>query len=101
MKMGLVIAGSITTAAGGLMIFTGYQQEQEDASNAPDTQQVDDMNMNSIWYIYGGIHLAVGIPLLAVGLLSEKDVYVRDEASLQVDPQLAPGFAGGRLRWAF
>lgn len=98
--MGMTIAGIAATTVGALFVMEGMDQHER-AQRVAANGFSNDRDFSPIFYVMGGLHLAVGIPLLAVGLIDRKDVYVRDEVALAIAPQVGRGFAGGALRVAF
>ena len=85
LRMGPIIGGAATTLFGGLLIGTGLdQRSQNNGNSVPGTPG----SGGEFLLIPGVIALAVGLPLLSYGLLSRREVYVRDSA-----PQLKVGFS--------
>lgn len=81
------------------MLFTGLQQRAELRANK--TPQAPGSG-GEFFLIAGGASLCVGVPLLLYGLLSPRDVYVRDTvATLSLGVSPTPGGAFGRMAFAF
>lgn len=97
-RVGLTIAGAAASTVGILLIFEGMAIHDQSSRVQSGVTNVD---YSPMFYVLGGLNLAVGIPLLAVGLLDRKDVYVRDQAALRFAPQVRPGYAGGAMSVAF
>jgi|SRR4051812_43939589 hypothetical protein len=74
-RYGPLIGGGITTGIGGLMLVSGIDQRNHRSSHG------EPGSGGEFLIIPGIVSLAVGVPLLAYGLLSRKDVYVRDSGS--------------------
>lgn len=98
-RYGLIIGGGATVGVGGLMLITGLQQRAELQANK--TQQAPGSG-GEFFMLVGGATMCVGVPLLLYGLLSPRDVYVRDTvATLSLGVARTPGGAVGRLAFAF
>jgi len=98
-RYGLIIAGGATLGMGGLMLITGLQQRA--ALQANKTPQAPGSG-GEFFMIAGAATMCVGVPLLAYGLLSPRDVYVRDTvATLSLGISRTPGGAVGRMAFAF
>lgn len=99
-RWGLIIGGSSCLAVGALSLITGFQQRAENNRNTGATP--DPGSGGEFFLISGAIATAAGIPLLAYGLLSPRDVYVRDRPqtiSLGINPN--PRSWGASLNIAF
>jgi hypothetical protein len=100
-RYGAIIGGAVTTGLGSLMLITGLEQRRElnaDTSNTPH----DPGSGGEFFIISGGVALAVGLPLLAYGLLSPRDVYVRDvPSSVHLSFVVEPRRVGAGLTFAF
>lgn len=94
LRTGLVIAGAITSVAGVGLTLSAHQIKQ--ASRNPGTP-----SYYEFFYVYGAIHLAVGLPMLLYGLLDRKTVFVSEQSAWQLVPEVGPGHAAGRLRLTF
>lgn len=98
-RYGLIIGGAVTLGVGGLMLYTGL--EQRAALRKNPTPQAPGSG-GEFFMIAGAATLCVGVPLLTYGLLSPRDVYVRDTvASLSLGVAPTPGGALGRVAFAF
>jgi len=87
-RWGAIIGGGAVSLAGGLIVVEGYSQHlaNRDNPNAmPGSGGEELMGL-------GVAHLLVGVPLLLYGLLSPREVYVRDSAGWSVSS--APGRVG-------
>ena len=79
LRMGPIIGGAASTLFGGLLIGTGLDQRarsQNNSNGVPGTPG----SGGEFLIIPGVIALVVGLPLLSYGLLSRREVYVRDSA---------------------
>jgi hypothetical protein len=82
-RQGAIIAGGIVAGAGALLLLEGVRQRATgEGGSGPG-------GGGELLMLVGGAHLAVGIPLLAYGLLSPRAVYVRDAVA-----QVSLDFAG-------
>lgn len=98
-RYGLIIGGAATVGVGGLMVLTGLRQRAELAANT--TPQAPGSG-GEFFILFGGAAMVVGVPLLAYGLLSPRDVYVRDSvATLSLGISATRGGALGRMAFAF
>src|SRR5258706_11459420 len=88
-RWGPIIAGACTTAVGGLSLATGLQQHAELQSRTADVGS-DPGSGGEFFIIAGVVALAAGIPILTYGLVSQRDVYVRDTPK-SVSLRVAPG----------
>ncbi|HVY31635.1 MAG TPA: hypothetical protein VHB79_34105 [Polyangiaceae bacterium] len=99
-RWGLIIAGAATTGLGALMLGTGLQQHAE---NEQRTGMGSDPGSGGEFFIIAGsISMAAGIPMLVYGLVSPRDVYVRDRPrtlSLGLSPN--PRHFGASLSLTF
>ena len=101
LRMGPLIGGAATTLFGGLLIGAGLSQRERSQNNSNGVPGTPGSG-GEFLLIPGVIALAVGLPLLSYGLLSRREVYVRDSA-----PQLKVGFSldsrhvAGSLSYAF
>lgn len=100
MRVGLTISGIAASGVGALLIAQGLIVHDQ-ANRVQVNGSGDHMDFSPIFYVLGTLHLAVGIPLLVVGLTDRKDVYVRDQIALTLAPQIGPDRAGGALRITF
>ncbi|HEY0467023.1 MAG TPA: hypothetical protein VGC79_22630 [Polyangiaceae bacterium] len=82
-RYGVIIGGAITTGVGGMLLAAGLQQ-RADCQNSTSSVEGTPGSCGELFLIPGGLALAVGLPLLAYGLLSPREVYVRDPAPLQL-----------------
>jgi hypothetical protein len=80
-----LIAGVVTIFASGLFIAQAATEGGESA----------------VLYVPGVLGVAVGIPLLSVGLFDRKTVWVRQKARLELTPVVGRGQAGGSARFRF
>jgi hypothetical protein len=97
-RCGPIIGGAITAGFGGLLLATGLQQRAE--ANASKVQQTPGTG-GEFLIIPGVISLAVGLPVLAYGLLSRRAIYVRGAAPpLQVGFSLDPRSVAAGLTYA-
>jgi hypothetical protein len=81
-RWGLIISGAALTAVGGLFLVEGIAQHNAEAERARNHPDADHGSTSSPLFLgYGGLHLAIGAPLLLLGLLSPREVYVRDRPS--------------------
>lgn len=95
-RYGMIIGGAVATAVGGGLFFTGYHQK------ATGTGGSGPGGGGELLMLNGGLALAVGIPMLAYGLLSPRKVYVRNEpSSVAFSLSVSPGDMGARLNIAF
>jgi hypothetical protein len=100
-RQGLIIGGTITSAAGGLMLIAGIDQRQREQARSPE-QKVDPQSGGVILILFGGLSLAVGVPLLTYGLLSPREVYARDRVSaVSLRLVASPAMTGPELAVAF
>ena len=79
-RYGLIIGGAAAVANGGLMLLAGFEQRAQLKREASTTAQVPGSG-GEVFMVLGGASLLVGVPLLAYGLLSHREVYVRDSAA--------------------
>lgn len=100
-RYGLIIGGAATLGVGGLMLYTGLEQRQQAKLRTIETPSAPGSG-GEFFMIAGAATMCVGVPLLTYGLLSPRDVYVRDTvASLSLGVAPTPGGAFGRLAFAF
>jgi hypothetical protein len=94
-----ILGGAIMTGVGGLLLATGIdQRNQRHTRGAPGTPG----SGGEFFIIPGVVCLAVGLPWLAYGLLSRREVYVRDPAPpLQVGFSLGQRHVAAGLTYAF
>jgi hypothetical protein len=64
---------------GAAMVLTGLEQHAEMKARQSSTPNPG--SGGEFFMIYGGLSMAVGLPLLAYGLLSPREVYVRDSVA--------------------
>ena len=101
LRMGPLIGGAAATLFGGLLISTGLSQRERSQNNSNGVQGTPGEG-GEFLIIPGVIALAAGLPLLAYGLFSRREVYVRDSApQLQVGFSLDSQHVAGRLSYAF
>ena len=93
-RVGPLIAGVACVAFGALSLNYGIEQhvKQTQASRDPqDSDSDSSIDLTPIFIIGGVAMIATGIPLFTYGLVSKRDVYVRDKPqslSLRVAPGL-------------
>lgn len=88
LRLGFVIGGGVVAGFGALMLATGLAQRAD--SQARQSNVPTDVGSDGTGYMmFGGGLLAVGVPLLVYGLVSPRDVYVRD-APTKVSFELCP-----------
>jgi len=96
-RYGPLIGGAITTAAGGMMLATGIWQ-----MNTPSAQGEGPGAGGELMLIPGIAALAVGLPLLAYGLFSRREVQVRDSVpALQAQFSIDQRHVAAGLTYAF
>jgi hypothetical protein len=108
--LGLIAPGSIITLFGGGFLAAGIEgnaSKDEDLRRARDhgadareraaaTHEFDDL-----FITIGAVHVAVGIPLIALGLLVPHHVYVADELKVAFVPVVTSQRAGGAFVVSF
>ena len=83
------------------MLIAGIDQRQREQARSPE-QKVDPQSGGEILILFGGLSLAVGVPLLTYGLLSPREVYVRDRVSaVSLRLVASPAMTGPELAVAF
>jgi hypothetical protein len=98
----MIIGGAITTAVGAAMFATGVDQYAEARQPRPREVATNDVQMGGeTFMVLGGLHLAVGAPLLLYGLLSPRDVYVRDSVAVALDLSVDRRHVAGAMTFAF
>ncbi|MEP7052214.1 MAG: hypothetical protein ABJB12_17750 [Pseudomonadota bacterium] len=98
-RYGPIIGGAAAVATGGLMLLTGFEQRANLEANS--TQQAPGSG-GEVFMILGGVSLLVGVPLLAYGLLSHREVYVRDStASLRLSLSVGTQHVAGGMAFSF
>jgi hypothetical protein len=78
-RYGVIISGAVATSLGAAMVLTGLEQHAE--MEAKQSSTTNPGAGGEFFMIYGGLSMAVGLPLLAYGLLSPREVYVRDSSA--------------------
>jgi hypothetical protein len=78
-RYGVIISGAVATSVGAAMVLTGLEQRAE--MKTRQDSAADPGSGGEFFMIYGGLSMAVGVPLLAYGLLSPREVYVRDSSA--------------------
>jgi hypothetical protein len=100
-RYGAIIGGAIATGLGAAMLLTGIEQHAQLESSHSATAR-DPGSGGEVLMIGGGVSLAVGLPLLVYGLLSPRDVYVRDSvATVSLGVSASSRHFGGGLTLAF
>jgi hypothetical protein len=101
LRMGPLIGGAATSLFGGLLIGTGLDQRERSQNNSNGVPGTPGSG-GEFLIIPGVIALAVGLPLLGYGLLSRREVYVRDSpAQLKVGFSVDSHHVAGGLTYAF
>jgi hypothetical protein len=87
-RLGPAITGGVLTFVGSVFLTSGLvtmaekRNQEESGTSSPPSDDIDGDALFAAWAtIFGGLHLAVGIPLLTYGLLDPRTVYVRDQPS--------------------
>jgi hypothetical protein len=101
--------GGVSLAVAGLVISSSKQKEVEKLMLPQDQDRVDELDAegsraNKLSYIGAGVAvagLAVGVPLLVVGVMRRKKGNPGASASLRVTPALSRGFGGVSLYGRF
>ena len=78
---GLIVAGAIVTGMGAVSVCLGAEARAE-ANHYDDRDEKDNARAGaSIVTTFGIVHLGVGVPILAVGLLARRSVLVPDRTA--------------------
>lgn len=101
--------GGVSLAVAGLVISSSKQKEVEKLMLPQDQDRVDELDAegsraNKLSYIGAGVAvagLAVGVPLLVVGVMRRKKGDPGASARVQVTPALSRGFGGVSLQGRF
>lgn len=102
-------AGGLSLAVAGLVISSSKQKEVEKLTLPMDQDRVDQLDeegsrANLLSYVGAGVAvagLAVGVPLLVVGVMRRKKGNPGSSAQLQVTPSMSRGFGGVALSGRF
>jgi hypothetical protein len=98
----VLIAGGVVTSLGLFMLATTISHNKSVAGRREADPDYDDMGATANYYILTGSLLAVGVPMLAIGLFDRKEVYVRNKISRVALIPVANGAAqGGSVRIEF
>jgi hypothetical protein len=106
----LVITGAVFTGVGSLILarsLTSSARADDDLERAkargPDALDAahNQHEYDELFTGIGAAHLAIGVPMILIGLLAPRYVYVRNHVSLSVVPVVTPERAGGTLTVAF
>jgi hypothetical protein len=101
--------GGVSLAVAGLVISSSKQKEVEGLMLPEDQDRVDELDAegsraNKLSYIGAGVAvagLAVGVPLLVVGIMRRKKGNPGASASLRVAPAISRSFGGVSLHGRF
>jgi hypothetical protein len=103
-RWGWVITGGVMTLVGSAALAAGIAEISKEAPprEPGEIQDSESDPTAAILMILGGAHVAVGIPLLATGLMDSRTVYVRDQPSeLAVSLRAGPNDVTTSLRLTF
>ena len=101
-RYGPIIGGAITTCFGGLLLAAGINQHNERPARGTNGVGGEPGSGGEFLYIPGAVALAVGLPLLSYGLLSPRELYVRDTPSnVQVGFSVDQRHVSAGLTYAF
>jgi hypothetical protein len=92
-RIGPLVAGGITTAMGVALIGTAMNDQLGMHGMDPD--------YSTLFYVEGGICLAVGVPLLLWGILGRQHVLVRNEVAVDLVPRVGSRGAALTLHATF
>lgn len=101
--------GGVSLAVAGLVISSSKQKEVEKLTLPQDQDRVDELDKegsraNLLSYVGAGVAvagLAVGVPLLVVGVMRRKNGNPGSSAQLRVTPAVSRGFGGMALSGRF
>jgi hypothetical protein len=102
-------AGGLSLAVAGLVMSSSKQKQVEELTLPQDQDRVDELDAegsraNLLAYVGAGVAvagLAVGVPLIVVGVKRRKQGNPGSSASLRVTPALSRGFGGVSLTGRF
>lgn len=102
-------AGGLSLAVAGLVISSSKQKEVEELQQPQDQDRIEQLDeegsrANLLAYVGAGVAvvgLAVGVPLIVVGVMRRKKGNPSGAARLQVAPAVARGFGGVALHGRF
>jgi hypothetical protein len=93
-RLAPLIGGVVTSAIG--VGFVGIGMNEQLRSHG-----IDDPDYSTLLYVEGGIHLAIGVPLILLGVFGREHVFVRNDVALDVTPIVGTRSAAVSVRLAF